>query len=360
MNIYIITIFIVSVLSLLFDTVNIDLITTSNKNTIKLFSMFLITIITFILIFVAGLRYEVGTDYWQYRINYSGYVTNVWESIITFNEPGIRIISYVSSLINDHYGMMFLISSIITVGLSVYTIFKSSNLLFFSILLYIFVGSWHGSFNGVRQYLAGAILFYGHKYILGKNPLKYIVTVIIASAFHISALPMILLYFIPQRKLRIRELLLTIIVTVIGFFSYDLIVAAITFIENLRGDNFYVTDYVTRQISILRVVIAIAPIILYVIVPKIKEYSNTNYFYINMLIVNAMFYIISYNSAYLNRFTIYTNLFTAIGIPVILKGTSKETKYISVPIILILYFLFWYTEVSSTPNLYNFNWIFNY
>ena len=40
-------------------------------------------------------------------------------------------------------------------------------------MLYIFIGAWHGSFNGMRQYLAAAILFSGHRFIKERKFKEY-------------------------------------------------------------------------------------------------------------------------------------------------------------------------------------------
>ena len=51
--------------------------------------------------------------------------------------------------------------SLITVGLVTYTIAKESNYYLISILMYIFLGSWHESFNSVRQSAAAQIFVFG-------------------------------------------------------------------------------------------------------------------------------------------------------------------------------------------------------
>jgi len=351
----------VAIFSFIYDYINIDKKHSLNNSTIiysgKLFFFFWTM---FVLVFVAGFREGVGTDYWAYARNFNDYSSNVWNSIINFDEPGIKIIAYISSLFHNHYGTMMLISSIITVGLSVYTIVKSSRLFFLSVLLYIFIGAWHGSFNGVRQYLAAAIIFFGHKHILNKEFKKYMIIIFIASIFHISALTMIVLYFVPKKKIKIYHIIILFLISLIGFFTYDHIFQIITSIFNVfRGTPFVMNEYVIRDVNFFRVLTAIAPVIFYVLFSNKKSLNNQDNFYINILFLNAMVFIISSNSAYLARFTIYTNIFTTIAFPRLLKGMNKNIKVLIIMLILFLYFIFWFIEVSSSPDLYNFNWIFN-
>lgn len=312
-----------------------------------------------ILIVVAGLRWQVGTDYWAYSRNYTRYKNELWDSITSFNEPGINFISYISSLIYDDYATMFFISSLITVGLMVWTNSKYSNSFLVSILLYIFIGAWHGSFNGVRQYLAAAILFAGHRYIIDKQLWKYLFVVILASLFHISALSMIILYFVPKKRLKFKQIISLLVVIVMSIFLYDFIFEIINSVfESNRSSTLVVTDYVTNNVNPLRILVMIAPIILYLFITPKKTLNREDNFYINLLYVNATMYIITAGSTYLARFNIFTTVFLVLSIPRLFKGVDKKTTTFILYITMILYFLFWTYEISLTENVYNFQWIF--
>ncbi|MGH2079317.1 EpsG family protein [Aerococcus urinaeequi] len=326
----------------------------------KLFSYYFGMLTAVCLILVAGLRWRVGTDYWNYARLYSDFAQNWWNSLVTFNEPGIRIIAALSSSIHHDSSTMFFIASLITVSLSVWTMFKYSNTFSLSILLYIFVGAWHGSFNGVRQYLACAILFAGHRYIIKREFRKYFLIVFLASTFHISALSMIVLYFVPRRQLKHKDIILLGIFIILGLSLYD---PALELVSNVlmnsnRNPLSTENSYVTQQVSILRIGVMVAPTILYLIInPKDKLRLEDN-FYINMLFINASVYIITMNSAYFARFAIYTNIYIALGFPKIFKGVDKKLSLFIIYIALILYAAFWSYEIMITDNLRNYQWIF--
>lgn len=313
-----------------------------------------------ILIFVAGFRWRVGTDYWTYSSLYSTYKTEVLTSIKTFDEPGIRVVSYVSSLIYDDYAMMFLISSIITIGLFVWTYYRYSDAFFISILLYIFGHGWTGSFNGVRQYIASAILFSGHKYILEKKIWKYLLIVFLASLFHISAAPMILLYFVPQANINKKRIIILLIMTIILFFSYDAIFQVINEVFISLGRETIVGNgaYSTQNINPLRILVMIAPAFLYYFITPKSRLNSKDFFYINMIIINATIFLISINSAYLARFALYTTPYIPIGFPIIFKGVNKKITLNILYFSLVLYLFYWGYDVMITPNLRNFQWIF--
>lgn len=352
MIVYMITILSVSITSLFSQYFDRE------KKTVVLSKIF--TILTaIILITVAGLRWRVGTDYWSYARNYTRFVAEVLESIKSFNEPGIKIISFVSSLIYDDYATMFFICSLITVGLTVWTISKYSNSFYLSILMYIFIGSWHGSFNGVRQYLAAAILFAGHRYIIDKKFRSYLFIVLLASSFHISALSMIILYFIPKTRLNFKQIISLILVVVISLFLYNYIFEIINSVfESNRSNTLVVTEYVTNNVNPLRVLVMIAPLIVYLFITPKNKLNIEDNFYINLLYINAAMYIVTAGSTYLARFNIFTTIFITLAFPRLFKGVDKKTTIFVLYIALLLYSLFWSYEILITENLVNFQWIF--
>jgi hypothetical protein len=324
-----------------------------NKNSFFVFLTFAI------LTLVAGFRWRVGTDYVQYSRNYDRYILEIREAIISFNEPGINILAKVSSWIYDDYATMFFLAAFITIGLTVKTISKYSTMFTLSILLYIFIGSWHGSFNGVRQFLACAVIFAGHRYIFNREFIKYLFVVLIASAFHISALIMIMLYFTPKIRLKIKHWIFILIGIFVVLYSYEFV---FQFVGNFRydGDQLLETsDYAQRQVSIVRIMVSFAPLLLFFTITSKKNLSNEDLFYINLLFINAAVSLATFNSAYLARFAIYTNIFTTLALPRLLIVNDKNLSFLLRYLIIILYGLFWYIDVRDSSSLYNFQWIFN-
>lgn len=309
-----------------------------------------------ILICVAGLRWRVGTDYWQYMYSYQDYISISWAQLWNFNEPGIIIIAKISSLISNDYTLMFFLSSFITVGLTVKTLSKYSSMFSLSILLYIFIGSWHGSFNGIRQYLASSIIFAGHSLIINRKPLKYFALVILASLFHTTALLMIFLYFIPLEKLKMRHIIILMFSSIILVYSYDYILNTVGM---LKGNPIVVNEYITREVSRFRIMVRFAPLMIYFLFTNRFPLKKEDSFYLNILFINAALSFITSNSAYLARFVIYTNIFSTLSYPKLLNFNDKRVALLLKIIIIFFYFIYWYIEITQSQNLKNFQWIFN-
>ena len=126
-------------------------------------NLYIASLIYFLLVFIAGFRYDVGVDFFSYFYSFNSDLENVILSIKIFKEPGIRILSFVSrKLIFDNGISLIFTCSSITIFLYLFTIYKYSKSFAFCVILYMLMGEWHGSFNGIRQYIASAILFFGH------------------------------------------------------------------------------------------------------------------------------------------------------------------------------------------------------
>ena len=337
-------------------------IPTTNHPLQKITAGSLFVFLTFLILFlVAGLRWRVGTDYWQYASLYPYYAkTPVQDffklNISQLNLMGIRGLSILSRYLHDDYATMFFLASLVTIGLSVWRIAKSSRMFLFSIMLFIFAGSWHGSFNSVRQSLAIAVIFAGSGFVVRREFWKYLLVVLGASLFHSSALVMLPIYFIAGRKIDYKQWLMLTAITVFMISSYDVLFKISEII--LDKEISTAIPYMTRKVNFLRVAASWAPILLYFLARKAYGKDAESNFYMNMLIINAMLKIGTMNSAYLMRISGYTGIYLTLALPKLVACFEKRSAMMLKLFILGLYAIFWYVEISKTPNLYNFKWIF--
>lgn len=309
-----------------------------------------------ILICVSGFRWWVGTDYGGYARAYSIRATLAWDSIFSFNEPGLNIIAKVASIIYNDYVTMFFIAAVITIGLSVITISKYSDMFTYSILLYIFMGCWHSSFNAVRQWLACAILFAGYRLMIERKFWRYLLVVLVASAFHTTALIMLFVYFLAMKKISIINIAFVLVGTIVMLFSYDFVFNVIGL---YKGHELEMAEYMTNSVNIFRVLVTYAPLVLCLFFTRKKVLTTEETFYINILIVNAALMTATLNSAYLARIGIFTNIYSILAFPKLLKTENKRTTQFLKWGIVALYSVFWFIEVSGSRDLNNFRWIFN-
>lgn len=163
----------------------------------KVLSFFIVMIPTL----VTGLRYYVGTDYKTYVSHTRWYSNMTFYSYLERDkfEVGHYLLIQLNRIFDTPY-LMFFVVALLTMN------FFYEGLLYYrkkislplAIMLYLLTFFPH-SMNGIRQYLAVSIIFYGYRYIFQKNLGKYLVCVIVAMSFHLTAVIAIPFYFIHQK-----------------------------------------------------------------------------------------------------------------------------------------------------------------
>lgn len=357
MSVYLGIILFIIIVSLSLFNQDSEYVLVSNQIRVRGFG-FKIFLIGFVLFFFAGFRYFVGADYAQYASNFAAYCT---QKLSWNHEPGIRIVAKMCSVIYKHYFVMFVGMSIITVGLCVRTIEKNSRFFLISILLYIFLGCWHESFNSVMQSAAVAILFWGHQFIKERKLTKWILICIIAFFFHKSAIVFFLLYFIPRNNISFWKVAFLALIGVAVALVYDRVWGIISVIEH----DFVIDQYALNQINIFRIAVAWAPILFFFLFLKRTRYfddcedKETLNLYAMTSVLNAAILLGARNSTYLGRAALFTDIYNTLFWAHMFSLFPKEKKNTTAWIIVVLlcYFVFYLNEASG-EFLNHYRWIF--
>ena len=160
----------------------------------------LIVLISIILIFISSIRWETGTDWFSY-INFF-YYNNDLESFLQGNfEIGYAYLNYfVKNYISDNYNLLLAIIAIIVIGLKTRFILIYATLPCIAFLLNF--STTIGDLFSVRQSIALAITIFSVDFIISKNFWKFLLSVIFAASFHITALVFIPAYYIFHLKIK--------------------------------------------------------------------------------------------------------------------------------------------------------------
>lgn len=150
-------------------------------------------------ILLASARFGVGTDYNTYVSLFNQFsALSLGEYIQESStaEPGFYLLIQISNFITGDSYLMFSLAAIITsvffyLGLRRYDV-KHPALVYFLYLTILFPMT----LNVMRQGIAISICFYAFSFIMERNFKKYLIWILIASLFHISALLLLPVYFV--------------------------------------------------------------------------------------------------------------------------------------------------------------------
>ena len=89
----------------------------------------------------------------------------------------------------------------------------------FTSLLTVLLFYYSFTFTGLRQTMALAVIFIAYTFMLEKKPIKFVITVLIASAFHSSALIFLPAYLIARLKIGIKQPIMVVISLAVALFA---------------------------------------------------------------------------------------------------------------------------------------------
>lgn len=308
------------------------------------------------LIFTAGLRYYIGADYGGYYRWMESDGTLLKRKILELDEPGLHLLAALIRPFTDDGAYFIFACSLITILLFMVPTLKYTDNFFFVMALFIFTGTWHGAFNGVRQFLAAAILFAGHRLIFERKFWKYLLVVFLAFLVHRSAAVGIVFYFIFANRISIINVILLLVGTYLVSANFD---AIFQFIGLLKDEEVNIDQitYFSNTVNIFRVLVACAPAVYVIVLYFRKNPDKEKTFYINVLLANAASMLATANSAYLARVNIYTNAFVPLALSKLIKFDNKAKEGLVKVGIIILYAIFWYIDITNSKVLSPFHWI---
>lgn len=181
---------------------------------------FLLSLIPVIIIALRGI--EVGADTNQYNVIFSYGENYVFEKLNHSSELLFWGLFWISQ---RYFSIQFafFVLALLSIWFPMIAIYKFSNLANAFIMTFsYYCVFYHECFNIIRQTPALGLIMLGMCYVYQRNPIKYFVVIILAMAFHSSAIFALPIYFLYKiKKVNIGLFFRRIIILVLGvaFFS---------------------------------------------------------------------------------------------------------------------------------------------
>lgn len=203
----------------------VELSSSKYKNIFTILSLFLLS-------FILGAKYQIGVDWYAYEY---------WYNLDTYNlssartEPGLKFIITLSNNLGiDYYTFNFLITSL---SLLVFYKFwrKHLGLVIIPFVLLFYKGYGGLLFDQTRQLIAFSISLLVINFLLKREILSYLSSILIASLFHTSSIIFLIYYFIKKIKFKkITLIFLYLIGFILALFHIDLFSFIPTLIKSLN------------------------------------------------------------------------------------------------------------------------------
>ncbi len=302
----------------------------------------MVFVVAICLVLVAGLRTNIGDTYF-YMLAYTVGDFS-WQSILSEKDIGFSILQVLLKYISHDPQILVFVTALITNVLIVAVVYHYSRLFEISLYFFITSGMFITSMNDIRQFLAAAIIFAATKYLFEGSWKKYMLVVLFASTFHLSALVLIPMYFIVRRKAWTGTtfvLLFVAILLVLGFNEFTTVLFSA--IENTQYGQY--NAFSEGGTNILRVIVVAMPVILaYFGRERLRELYPNSDLIVNLSIVGVAIMVISTQNWIFARMAIYFGLYQLILIAWIITVFRKKDQKLVYYAILFFYFIYFFYE----------------
>lgn len=309
-----------------------------------------------LLMFLHGFRAAtVGNDTIEY-IRIFNEVKNGSDFSMSRYELGYLWFNKILSYISSNPQIVFISSGIFIYYSVGRFILKYSNYPWLSIILFLSYSFFTFFMGTIRQAIAISILLYSFKYLLNGNLCKFLIIVILASFFHITAVFFSFAYLSRYIKPSLKNYSLIALFAIIGLLSFNLILSKLFSIfsmyEHYDGGKYFGE---TRIASILYVVISFSILIISgnIIKKRISSFTHAYQFEIRCEIVMVLFavilFLISTKLNILDRIAIYYNLFTILLLPNAIRSLTYKKRMVSTAIITLFFYAYTVTILVIRP-----------
>ena len=218
------------------------------------------------------------------------------------------------------------------------------------IFMFFTYGYLGGMMDGMRQYMAAAIVLLGTKYLFSikrGSIFKYAVFVIIAYFMHSSALMMLAVYIVVRRKAWEKSSYVLLLGSVVLAMGFDKILPS--FLGALEetsysgyAENGWFTNGVEGGSSLFRPIVSAAPIVVaYLNKDRMKMLGHIGDILVNMAFLNMAIYVVATYNWIFARLAIYLSIYYIIFAAwVVSYAVKPKDKAVYVTGLVILFFLY--------------------
>ena len=277
---------------------------------------------------VSGFRVADDGDTYYYGLYFSEMASMSFHEAITVGtEIGYYFLCFILSRFSSNPQTIIFFTAAIVNFLILRYIYKKSDSVWLSVIVYITFMYFFSSINLIRNSLAYTILLYSNDYVLKRKFTKFSLIVLLATSFHFSALFYFPVYFLYYFKLNKRNLLM------ISAGAWVLMKMLTPLLTMLTAIHPRWNDYVENefyQSAFANILIFLVQLALFMLAIKretasISKLSGENKLYMMLLFISVIMAFCAIDVMMISRFVTIFSIISIVYIPNLLMNPSKKS-----------------------------------
>lgn len=305
-------------------------------------NVFLIVAFIEMLLFLGLRDITIGTDLKNYIPYFNIIKQAKWNNLFILKlEKGYILLNKIISIFGNENFFLFVVA-IITLSGVYFSIKRFSKNYFFSVFIFITFQFYIFQFSGLRQAIAFSIVLMSLKYIQERKLFKFIITIIIASTFHKTAIIFIPAYWITKNKITIKSIAIFLVTFILLYIVKGQILMLIT-------KYIYSTYDVSKTAGGYIMLVLLFGIFIFftLIRNKNAEFDKNNDIWFNMLMIAILIQSLASVQGNIARLTMYYSYSLLFLIPNVVHNIEKSNQRVLIKtIIYILLLCFFITNIQ--------------
>ena len=258
-------------------------------------------------------------------------------SYLSHMEIGWFLYCKIITVIITNFQLFLAITALIEISLIGFVLYKYSKDIVLSFIVFFSFGLYIISFSGLRQSVAFSLTFFSYYYLMEKKNVKFVLTVILASAIHTSAFIFLIAYPLKLVSFTTRKSLLLLCLV---FILLPVLSSLIDFIAPLLFGGRYL-NFQDKGGAITLFLLYAIIFVFYIKLNINNEYDNS---YRGIILMAVFCQSLGYiGSGAITRIGFYFTIFFTLLFPKLVIGySSKQSRGVCAFIIsLLLLTYFW-------------------
>lgn len=320
------------------------------KNEARKLGKFIFWIAVLFPALIAGFRFGIGTDYFSYESIYTRLTTsylNLFELIsYTRYEPGWIALNLFTDFVFGEPKFLFVLSATLTWVIFFKAIYNQKNYVSISLAILILLCTMYNiSFNLVRQTLAMAFLLLSISPLLEKKFWRYIITVLMASMFHFTALIFLPAYWIVNsrnEKVAFFKKAMAPIFFILLIVFIDPILNLVTSFDAFAAYSTY--DLQSGSFGFGNIIMRLPIfIVIWINYKKLKMKENPIHRIVVLYFIGVILIHLGYLAPHVNRIAGYYEITQVLILGALVRVQNNKYEKFMYSYGIIIYYVAWFT-----------------